>query len=99
MVLVTVSLTVLCQNVSIFSLMSLYHERLCNCKDLEQAMPNLKQLEIWSCQRLKVPAGLKHLKSLCELELKDMHVEFTATIKETKEQKWSAIAHSLAIID
>ena len=65
----------------------------------EQAMPNLKQLEIRSCKRLKVPDGLKHLKSLRELKLKDMPVEFTTTIKETKEQIWRDIAHSLAIIN
>uniref|UniRef100_A0A2N9J6B9 Uncharacterized protein n=1 Tax=Fagus sylvatica TaxID=28930 RepID=A0A2N9J6B9_FAGSY len=65
----------------------------------EQAMPNLKQLEIRSCKRLKVPNGLKHLKSLRELKLKDMPVEFTTTIKETKEQIWRDIAHSLAIIN
>ena len=33
----------------------------------QQAMPKLKQLEIRSCKRLRVPTGLSHLKNLREL--------------------------------
>lgn len=65
----------------------------------QQAMPKLKQLEIRSCKRLRVPTGLSHLKNLRELKLQDMPVEFTAEIKESsKEQTWGDIAISPAII-
>ena len=61
------------------------------------AMPNLKQLEIRSCQNLEVPTGLRHLKTLRELKLKDMPERFTETIEETKDQIWGA-ANSPAIL-
>nr|XP_023908345.1 disease resistance protein RPP8-like [Quercus suber] len=65
---------------------------------VEEAMPNLKKLEIRSCNSLKVPTGLGHLKTLSELKLKDMPVKFTAEIEETKEIIWGDIALSPAII-
>ncbi|GMY34757.1 probable disease resistance RPP8-like protein 2 [Fagus crenata] len=64
----------------------------------EQAMPNLKKLEIRSCKNLKVPTGLKYLKNLGELKLKDMPVEFTEEIQETEEKIWGKIAHAPSII-
>ena len=62
-----------------------------------EAMQKLKQLEIRSCQNLKVPTGLRHLKTLRELKLKDMPEGFTEIIEETKGQIWGA-ANSPAII-
>ena len=62
-----------------------------------EAMQNLKQLEIRSCQNLEVPTGLRHLKTLRELKLKDMPERFTEIIEETKGQIWGA-ANSPAII-
>ena len=64
----------------------------------EQAMPKLKNLEIRSCEKLMVPTGLRHLKTLRELKLKDMALEFNATIEVTKDQIWGDIAHAPAII-
>ncbi|KAM4099776.1 hypothetical protein ACB094_05G017300 [Castanea mollissima] len=65
---------------------------------VEEAMPNLKKLEIRSCYRLKVPNGLRHLKSLGELKLRGMSVKFTSEIEEAKEKIWADIAISPAII-
>ncbi|XP_030968224.1 probable disease resistance RPP8-like protein 2 [Quercus lobata] len=65
---------------------------------VEEAMPNLKKLEIRSCYSLKVPNGLRHLKTLGELKLKRMLVEFTSEIEETKEKIWADFAISPAII-
>ena len=65
---------------------------------VEEAMPNLKKLEIRSCYSLKVPNGLRHLKTLGELKLRDMSVKFTSEIEETKEKIWADIAFSPAII-
>ncbi|KAK7830562.1 putative disease resistance rpp8-like protein 2 [Quercus suber] len=48
----------------------------------EQAMRRLKKLEIRSCKNLKVSTGLKHLKTIRELKVKDMPVEFTKAINE-----------------
>lgn len=36
---------------------------------VEEAMPTLKKLEIRSCNSLKVPTGLGHLKTFSELKL------------------------------
>lgn len=65
---------------------------------VEEAMPNLKKLEIRSCYSLKVPNGLRHLKTLGELKLRDMSVKFTSEIEETKEKIWADIAIPPAII-
>uniref|UniRef100_A0A7N2LLN3 NB-ARC domain-containing protein n=1 Tax=Quercus lobata TaxID=97700 RepID=A0A7N2LLN3_QUELO len=55
----------------------------------EQAMPNLKRLEIRSCKRLKVPFGLGNLKSVREFKIEDMPEEFKTSIeKKTKELNW-----------
>ncbi|GMY34758.1 probable disease resistance RPP8-like protein 2 [Fagus crenata] len=64
----------------------------------EQAMRNLKQLEIRSCNNLKVPNGLRHLKTLGKLKLKHMPGEFITKIEETKEQIWGDVAISPTII-
>lgn len=60
----------------------------------EQAMPNFKQVEIRSCNKLKIPntTELRHLKTLRELKLKDMPVDFTKTIENNKDQIWGHIA-------
>ncbi|KAK7831950.1 putative disease resistance protein [Quercus suber] len=65
---------------------------------VEEAMPNLKKLEIRSCYSLKVPNGLRNLKTLGELKLRDMSVKFTLEIEKTKEKIWADIAISPAII-
>ena len=57
----------------------------------ENSMPKLKQLEIRSCQSLKVPTGLRNLKALGELKLKDMPVEVIEEFEKTNKQ--SDIAH------
>lgn len=55
----------------------------------EQAMPNLKRLEIRSCKRLKVHFGLGNLKSVREFKIEDMPEEFKTSIeKKTKELNW-----------
>ena len=66
----------------------------------EHAMPSLKRLEIRSCKKLKVPTNheLRHLKSLRELKLKDMPVEFTKSIEKNKELIWGDIAFFPVII-
>nr|POF10694.1 disease resistance rpp8-like protein 3 [Quercus suber] len=64
----------------------------------EQALQNLKQLEIRSCKRLKIPNGLGHVKTIRELKLKDMPGEFTAKVEDNKEQIWGNIARCPAII-
>ncbi|KAM3747167.1 hypothetical protein ACB098_05G015900 [Castanea mollissima] len=68
----------------------------------EQAMPSLKQVEIRSCKKLKVPntTELRHLKTLRELKLKDMPVDFTKTIENNKDRIWGHIAvFPIIIID
>ncbi|CAN6701309.1 unnamed protein product [Malus baccata var. baccata] len=64
----------------------------------EKAMRNLRELEIRSCIKLRVPTGLKQLKNLTKLKLTDMTEEFSATITRTKAQIWDDITHSPAII-
>ncbi|XP_030968814.1 probable disease resistance protein At1g58602 [Quercus lobata] len=64
----------------------------------EHSMPKLKQLEIRSCKSLKVLTGLRNLKALGKLRLKDMPVEVTEKIEQTNER--SDIAHfPFVIID
>ncbi|PQQ03810.1 putative disease resistance protein [Prunus yedoensis var. nudiflora] len=63
----------------------------------EKAMQSLRELEIRSCTNLKVPSGLRHLKSLIELKLTNMPEGFTATIAQTKAQLWDDLKHSPAI--
>ncbi|XP_050285273.1 probable disease resistance protein RF9 isoform X1 [Quercus robur] len=56
----------------------------------EKAMPNLRELEIRSCNKLEIPTGLKHLDSLQELKLTNMPKDFT-TIQEKKWEIWGDI--------
>ncbi|KAK7858240.1 hypothetical protein CFP56_013765 [Quercus suber] len=67
----------------------------------EQAMPSLKQVEIRSCKKLKVPdtTELRHLKTLRELKLKDMLVDFSKTIENNKDQIRGHIAVFPVIIN
>ncbi|XP_030969582.1 probable disease resistance protein RF9 [Quercus lobata] len=58
----------------------------------EQAMPTLKKLEFRSCKKLKVPSGLIHLKTLRELKLKMMPLNFTRQVEKRKEQTWEHIS-------
>ncbi|XP_008228371.1 PREDICTED: probable disease resistance RPP8-like protein 2 [Prunus mume] len=64
----------------------------------ENAMQNIRELEIRSCNKLKVPTGLRHLKTLIELKLINMPEEFSATIEKTNVDIWGDIAHSPTII-
>lgn len=64
----------------------------------EKAMRNLRELEIRSCIKLRVPSGLKQLKNHTKLKLTDMPQEFSATITRTRAQIWDDITHSPAII-
>ena len=50
----------------------------------EQAMPNLKRLEIRSCKSLMVPFGLGNLKSVREFKIEDMPEEFKTSIEKKK---------------
>ena len=91
----------ICSNGGFPKLLVLKLWKLCELEEWrveEQAMPNLKQLEIRSCQKLEVPTGLWHLKTLHELKLKDMPENFIEKIEETKDQIWGVIAYSPAII-
>uniref|UniRef100_A0A7N2LJV1 Disease resistance protein n=1 Tax=Quercus lobata TaxID=97700 RepID=A0A7N2LJV1_QUELO len=54
----------------------------------EQAMQSLKKLEFPSCEKLEVPSGLIHLKTLRELKLKMMSFDFTRQVEKRKEQTW-----------
>ncbi|XP_030969592.1 probable disease resistance protein At1g58602 [Quercus lobata] len=67
----------------------------------EQAMPSLKQVEIRSCKKLKVPdtTDLRHLKTLRELKLKNMPVDFSKTIENNKDQIWGHVAVFPVIIN
>lgn len=64
----------------------------------ENAMQNIRELEIRSCNKLKVPTGLRHLKTLIELKLINMPEEFSATIEKTNVDIWGDLAHSPTII-
>ncbi|KAL6285394.1 hypothetical protein ACE6H2_009784 [Prunus campanulata] len=64
----------------------------------EKAMQNIRELEIRSCNKLKVPTGLRHLKTLIELKLINMPKEFSATIEKTNVDIWGDNAHSPTII-
>ncbi|KAK4591337.1 hypothetical protein RGQ29_021512 [Quercus rubra] len=50
----------------------------------EEAMQNLRELDIRSCKELKFPTGLKHLKNLRELNSWGMPEEFTTRIEEIR---------------
>ncbi|KAK7349297.1 hypothetical protein VNO77_06557 [Canavalia gladiata] len=66
-------------------------------KDLEEwnveegAMPNLIELEIRCCSKLKVPGGFKHLKALHKLKLSSMPEKFIATIQRNKRTFWNNV--------
>ncbi|PQQ08522.1 putative disease resistance RPP8-like protein 2 [Prunus yedoensis var. nudiflora] len=64
----------------------------------EKAMQNIRKLEIRSCSKLKVPTGLRYLKTLIELKLINMPEEFSATIKKTEVDIWGDLAHPPEII-
>ncbi|XP_004303689.1 PREDICTED: probable disease resistance protein RF9-like [Fragaria vesca subsp. vesca] len=64
----------------------------------DNAMQNLRELEIRSCKKLNVPGGLKHLKTLTEFKLTNMPKQFAATIAKTKGQLWDDLVHSPTVI-
>ncbi|BBG98797.1 Disease resistance protein CC-NBS-LRR class family [Prunus dulcis] len=66
-------------------------ERLEDWDVKEKAMQNIRELEIRSCNKLKVPTGLRHLKTLIELKLINMPKEFSATIEKTDVDIWGNI--------
>nr|XP_048333208.1 probable disease resistance protein RXW24L isoform X2 [Ziziphus jujuba var. spinosa]XP_048333212.1 probable disease resistance protein RXW24L isoform X2 [Ziziphus jujuba var. spinosa] len=63
----------------------------------ENALQNLRELEIRSCRTLKVPAGLKHLKTLIELKLSGMPPAFAETIENEKNNFWDDIVYAPSI--
>ncbi|KAM6585384.1 hypothetical protein CsatB_012386 [Cannabis sativa] len=60
----------------------------------EKALQKLRDLEIRGCERLKVPDGLKNLKTLAELKLTDMPEEFARKIVRDKMLIWGDITQS-----
>lgn len=64
----------------------------------DNAMRNLRELEIRSCKKLNVPGGLKHLKTLTKFKLTNMPKQFAATIAKTKGQLWDDLVHSPTVI-
>ncbi|KAK7819452.1 putative disease resistance protein [Quercus suber] len=77
-------------------LLVLKHWKLESLEELqveERAMEKLRELDIRCCKKLKVPTGLKHLKSLQELKLTNMPENFITTIEKKKWQIWDDTAH------
>ncbi|KAH7547087.1 hypothetical protein FEM48_Zijuj01G0269900 [Ziziphus jujuba var. spinosa] len=63
----------------------------------ENALQNLRELDIRSCGKLEVPAGLKHLKTLIELKLSDMPLAFAEKIEIEKKNFWDDIMYAPSI--
>ncbi|XP_057480944.1 probable disease resistance protein RF9 [Actinidia eriantha] len=65
----------------------------------EGALTILEELEIRSCNRLKmIPDGLQHLVHFSELKLTKMPNEFNERVTEYLRQYWSKVAHGPSII-
>lgn len=64
----------------------------------EQAMKNLRELELRSCKNLKVPSGLRYLKTLRVLKLTNMSDKFTTAIEQNEGPVWDDIAYYPTII-
>ncbi|GMN36873.1 hypothetical protein TIFTF001_006363 [Ficus carica] len=63
----------------------------------ENSLRKLRELEIRSCNKLKVPVELKNLKTLLELKLTTMPEEFVREIDNIKGQIWSNTTRSPSI--
>nr|POE45919.1 putative disease resistance protein [Quercus suber] len=59
----------------------------------EQAMKNLRELELRSCKNLKVPSGIRYLNTLRELKLTNMPDKFTTAIEQNEGPVWDDIAY------
>ncbi|KAI8003638.1 putative disease resistance RPP8-like protein 2 [Camellia lanceoleosa] len=69
-------------------------EQLEEWKVAKGALPNLIDLEIRSCTKLKMlPDGLRDLRTLQKLKLTDMPKQFTDRITVNQGEDWGKIAH------
>lgn len=69
-------------------------EQLEEWKVAKGALPNLIDLEIRSCTKLKMlPDGLRDLRTLQKLKLTDMPKQFTDRISVNQGEDWDKIAH------
>nr|XP_023921131.1 disease resistance protein RPP13-like [Quercus suber]POF25080.1 putative disease resistance rpp8-like protein 2 [Quercus suber] len=60
----------------------------------EGALSRLRDLEIRSCASLhKLPDGLQHVKTLQELKISNMPMEFTERTKDSNSEDWFKIEH------
>ncbi|KAF7811676.1 putative disease resistance RPP13-like protein 2 [Senna tora] len=60
----------------------------------QEALPCLRQLEIRSCQCLKMlPDGMQYVKALLELKLTSMPMQFKRRIEDSSSEDWHKIAH------
>ncbi|CAL5348017.1 unnamed protein product [Camellia sinensis] len=73
-------------------------EQLEEWKVAKGALPNLIDLEIRSCTKLKMlPDGLRDLSTLQKLKLTDMPKQFTDRITVNQGEDWDKIAHVLHV--
>ena len=61
-------------------------------------MQNLRELDIRACKKLTFPTGLKHLKTLRELNSRDMPEEFTARTEEMRSKLGMPLPHFLPLL-
>ena len=61
-------------------------------------MQNLRELDIRACKKLTFPTGLKHLKTLRELNSRDMPEEFTARTEEMRSKFGMSLPHFLPLL-
>ncbi|KAF3961834.1 hypothetical protein CMV_013582 [Castanea mollissima] len=60
----------------------------------EGALSRLRDLEIRSCASLhKLPDGLQHVKTLQELKISNMPMDFTERTKDSNSEDWFKIEH------
>ncbi|XP_039139875.1 LOW QUALITY PROTEIN: putative disease resistance protein At1g50180 [Dioscorea cayenensis subsp. rotundata] len=58
------------------------------------AMPRLRKLVIWNCEKLvMLPHGLGRITSLQELEVRYMPVAFSQRLKENDGEDWDKVRH------
>lgn len=89
--------TMLCSSGSFLQLRSLKIWKLEQLEEwnIEQgALPCLRQLEIRSCGCLKMlPNGMQHVKTLLELKLTNMPMQFKRRIEDNNSEDWHKISH------
>ncbi|XP_075667289.1 disease resistance protein RPM1-like [Castanea sativa] len=80
-----------CQGFSQLQVLKLWYlKELEELKVEKEAMQKLRELEIRSCENLKVYTGFKHLTSLQELKLTKMSSNFTTDIEKRRLEIWYA---------